>query len=788
MKWRQVCPDFLVRTFKVCADQEERTICQFHYTTWPDHGVPNSVHPILELVRLMRDVQSTESRPILVHCSAGCGRTGTLCSIDYVWALLRTGKLKPDFSLFEIIKDMRRQRIAMVQTVEQFILCYRAVATLFEQHLKLIDTHTYENISNSGEPLGIELHSEPPSLPEQVTQPTAFHFDQPSTSDSSKELENEKTLLKRSDSDSMSSTSNEEVKPHEKLVGKATVFRRPSIAKLKALLDNNDVNSMQTSSDSVSSLQRSQSIKEDIRNLNFNFQLEINPSKSQSIKKSYTLNSAAKFTIYKKHLSVGNLKFDDDCPSTDNDNQPNMPNEPAQNESNNSEEISGEIKINSELNYSLNDRNNANFSKSNTFNQNNHTEHSPNKSFPSQNQNPSSKPNTSEQQYMFHKPVLSYMHQYEPKACYTELRQRSQSQLQPRPPSIDSVSNAPPKPPRTYQHVMDDSCIFRTSEGRLIVTVAQPKKSSINNNFMPINVASNQFSYVPTQMYEQMQANKFVSSPNLAIQQDQSNPYGQFSSQMNNDVLKSNRLYSNNMNGGNPSMYSNNFAPKQASYMRPMSVRQQMNVPQDAYSQFMDNNMKYVDVLSSQNFQHYQAKPIILQPPGYYEPIYGSTSRPPFMVPMQTTRQQPNQFIPMLPPRPRSISQGTFQPVNCNYESIYSNHEMMFKPANQVNQSFTNVPNPSSSNIITVPPSVTAKENVYAEIGTIKSNDEPSHKKNQHKLTNQKEPNPVKSNPLSKIRNAFKSLKSKKIHKEEDISNKDKLSLDTNNKSPLSGM
>jgi len=94
VKWRQVCPDFLVRTLKVTADSTERTVCQFHYQTWPDHGVPTSVHPILELVRLMRDVQASETRPILIHCSAGCGRTGTICSIDYVWALLRTGKLK----------------------------------------------------------------------------------------------------------------------------------------------------------------------------------------------------------------------------------------------------------------------------------------------------------------------------------------------------------------------------------------------------------------------------------------------------------------------------------------------------------------------------------------------------------------------------------------------------------------------------------------------------------------------------------------------------------------------
>ena len=57
-----------------------------------------------------------------------------------------------DFSLYKIIYEMRRQRIAMVQTQEQYILCYRAVAALFEQQLKMIDAHTYENLTEDGEP------------------------------------------------------------------------------------------------------------------------------------------------------------------------------------------------------------------------------------------------------------------------------------------------------------------------------------------------------------------------------------------------------------------------------------------------------------------------------------------------------------------------------------------------------------------------------------------------------------------------------------------------------------
>ncbi|GBN33883.1 Tyrosine-protein phosphatase non-receptor type 12 [Araneus ventricosus] len=149
----QVCPDFMVRTLLVKCDSEMRDVYQFHYTSWPDHGVPEAVHPMLELVRLMRDCQASETVPIVVHCSAGCGRTGTICAVDYVWACLRHGKLSEDFSLFQIALELRRQRIAMIQTKEQYMLAHKAVATLFEQQLNVIDCHIYVNLDEDGEPL-----------------------------------------------------------------------------------------------------------------------------------------------------------------------------------------------------------------------------------------------------------------------------------------------------------------------------------------------------------------------------------------------------------------------------------------------------------------------------------------------------------------------------------------------------------------------------------------------------------------------------------------------------------
>ncbi len=136
--------------------EEERTVCQFHYSLWPDHGIPTQVRPLLEMVRLIRDCQASETLPVLIHCSAGCGRTGTVCAIDYIWGLLRTGKLTSDFNLFNLVRDMRKQRIAMVQTLEQYVLVHRAVKELFLEQLRVIDSHPYENVDDDGHPLADE--------------------------------------------------------------------------------------------------------------------------------------------------------------------------------------------------------------------------------------------------------------------------------------------------------------------------------------------------------------------------------------------------------------------------------------------------------------------------------------------------------------------------------------------------------------------------------------------------------------------------------------------------------
>uniref|UniRef100_A0A8C1FZY6 protein-tyrosine-phosphatase n=1 Tax=Cyprinus carpio TaxID=7962 RepID=A0A8C1FZY6_CYPCA len=131
--------EYLTRTLKVTFKQVSRTLKQLHYVNWPDHGVPDSIPAILELLQDMRIYQDHDEIPICIHCSAGCGRTGALCAIDYTWNLLKRQMIPENFSIFELVKDMRTQRPSVVQTKEQYELVYRTIKLLLERYLAAMD-------------------------------------------------------------------------------------------------------------------------------------------------------------------------------------------------------------------------------------------------------------------------------------------------------------------------------------------------------------------------------------------------------------------------------------------------------------------------------------------------------------------------------------------------------------------------------------------------------------------------------------------------------------------------
>ncbi|XP_016394846.1 tyrosine-protein phosphatase non-receptor type 12-like [Sinocyclocheilus rhinocerous] len=143
--------DYFIRTLALEFDHDTRRVTQFHYVNWPDHDVPSSFDSILDMIALMREYQEHDDVPICVHCSAGCGRTGAICAIDYTWNLLKAGRIPEDFNVFQLIQEMRTHRHSAVQTKEQYELVHRAIAQLFEKQLMLLESPTNSELTDGME-------------------------------------------------------------------------------------------------------------------------------------------------------------------------------------------------------------------------------------------------------------------------------------------------------------------------------------------------------------------------------------------------------------------------------------------------------------------------------------------------------------------------------------------------------------------------------------------------------------------------------------------------------------
>ncbi|VDK19534.1 unnamed protein product [Anisakis simplex] len=93
----------------------ERQVHQVHFTSWPDHGVPSNVFPLLSFLKYVSDIHSTG--PIVVHCSAGVGRSGSFMLID---SMRRHLVVSDSLNIEAHLRHIRQQRAKLVQTVVTF--------------------------------------------------------------------------------------------------------------------------------------------------------------------------------------------------------------------------------------------------------------------------------------------------------------------------------------------------------------------------------------------------------------------------------------------------------------------------------------------------------------------------------------------------------------------------------------------------------------------------------------------------------------------------------------------
>ncbi|XP_028630108.1 tyrosine-protein phosphatase non-receptor type 2 isoform X1 [Grammomys surdaster] len=105
---------------------ETRTISHFHYTTWPDFGVPESPASFLNFLFKVRESGSLnpEHGPAVIHCSAGIGRSGTFSLVDTCLVLMEKGE---DVNVKQLLLNMRKYRMGLIQTPDQLRFSYMAI-------------------------------------------------------------------------------------------------------------------------------------------------------------------------------------------------------------------------------------------------------------------------------------------------------------------------------------------------------------------------------------------------------------------------------------------------------------------------------------------------------------------------------------------------------------------------------------------------------------------------------------------------------------------------------------
>ncbi|XP_027386575.1 tyrosine-protein phosphatase non-receptor type 20 isoform X2 [Bos indicus x Bos taurus] len=126
----QILRYFIIRMFQVVKKSTGAShfVKHLQFTNWPDHGTPASAEGFIKYVRYVR--KSHLTGPVVVHCSAGVGRTGVFLCVDVVFCAIEKNF---SFDIMNIVSQMREQRHGMVQTKEQYMFCYKIVLEVLQK-------------------------------------------------------------------------------------------------------------------------------------------------------------------------------------------------------------------------------------------------------------------------------------------------------------------------------------------------------------------------------------------------------------------------------------------------------------------------------------------------------------------------------------------------------------------------------------------------------------------------------------------------------------------------------
>ncbi|XP_052067762.1 tyrosine-protein phosphatase 10D-like [Mytilus californianus] len=123
------------RIFKLTLGDKSRTLKHFHFLNWKDFSANVQNDVMVDFISNVRShVTIPESRvPMIVHCSAGVGRTGTFIALDHMMQFIKDHDFNSTIDIFDFVVKMRKCRMYMVQTEQQYIFIHDCIKDILEK-------------------------------------------------------------------------------------------------------------------------------------------------------------------------------------------------------------------------------------------------------------------------------------------------------------------------------------------------------------------------------------------------------------------------------------------------------------------------------------------------------------------------------------------------------------------------------------------------------------------------------------------------------------------------------